>query len=70
MVVKGPVFQLVQVEGNQLVSTNYSCDMVSFNSDKELEEFLDSQTEYGSIAIFSLVKWLNVKTFAVTWNLR
>lgn len=70
MVVKGPVFQLVQVEGNQLVSKNYSCDMMSFNSDDELSEFLDKQTEYGSIAIFCLVKWLNVKTLAVTWNLR
>jgi len=70
MVVKGPLFQLVQVEGNKLVAKNYSCDMVSFNSDKELEEFLENQTEYGSIAIFCLVKWLNVKTLAVTWNLK
>jgi hypothetical protein len=52
MVVKGPLFQLVQVEGNKL------------------EEFLENQTEYGSIAIFCLVKWLNVKTLAVTWNLK
>jgi len=70
MVVKGPIFQLIQIEDNQLVSKNYSCEMISFNSDDELTDFLDKQTEYGSIAIFCLVKWLNVKTLTVTWNLR
>ncbi len=70
MVVKNSVFQLIRQEGNQLVSVNYTCDMMKFNSDEELINFLNDLTEYGSIAIFYLVKWVDLKTFNITWNLR
>jgi hypothetical protein len=70
MVVKSPIFQLIKIEGNQLVCEDYTCDSISFNSDDDLMEFMEKKIIYGSIAIFYIVKWLNVKTLVVTWNLR
>lgn len=70
MVVKSPVFQLTKVEGNQLVSTNYSCEILEFESDEELKKFFEDMTEYGSIAVFSLVKYVDIKSFSISWRLR
>jgi hypothetical protein len=70
MVVKSPVFHLTKVEGNQLVSTNYSCEIIEFESDEELKKFFEDMTEYGSIAIFSLVKYVDIKSFNISWRLR
>jgi hypothetical protein len=70
MIVKNPVFQLIKVEGNQLVSTNYSCDTIEFLSDNDLKKFFDDMTEYGSVAVFSLVKYVDIKSFSVSWRLR
>lgn len=70
MVIKAPVFTLISIEGNQIVSKNYSCETAEFQSDDELKEFFENITEYGSIAVFSLVKYVDIKSFKVFWRLR
>ena len=70
MVVKAPAFQLTKVEVNQLVSNNYSCDTSEFKSDEELKKFFEDMTEYGSIAVFSLVKYVDIKSFSISWRIR
>lgn len=70
MVVKQPTFQLIKVEDNKLFSTSFSCDTVEFNSDDELKKFFEDISEYGSIALFSIVKYINIKTFNTNWRVR
>jgi hypothetical protein len=70
MVVTQPVFQLVKIEDNQVLSTSHSCDTAEFESDDELKKFFEDMTEFGSIAIFTLVKYVDITTFSVRWKLR
>lgn len=70
MVAKQPSFQLIRIEGNNLVVSNYICDSIEFQSDEELKMFLENIDEYRSIAIFSLVKYVDIKTFKSSWRLR
>lgn len=70
MVVTAPVFQLLKIEGNQVVSMNHSCDTAEFGSDEELKKFFEDMTEFGSIAIFTLVKYVDITRFSVRWRLR
>ena len=36
----------------------------------ELKKFFEDMTEYGSIAVFSLVKYVDIKSFSISWRLR
>jgi len=70
MVVESPVFQLVRIEGGQLVCQNYSSDQITFSTDQDLINFFEHMSEFGSLAVFSLVKYLDVRTLQSYWNLR
>lgn len=70
MVVKSPAFQLTRIENGQLVCQNYSSDQISFSSDQDLIIFFEQISEFGSLAVFSLVKYLDVRTLQFYWNLR
>jgi hypothetical protein len=70
LVPKNPVFQLLMVESNHLVEKALTCNFREFKSDQELVNFFEQEYEYGSIAVFSLVKAVNLVTFEVNWRLR
>lgn len=70
MVVKSPLFQLTRIENGQLVCQRYSSDQISFSSDQDLIDFFEQMSEFGSLAVFSLVKYLDVRTLQSYWNLR
>ena len=70
IVVESPVFQLVRIEGGQLLCKNFNTDTITFNTDKDLIDFFEQMSEFGSIAVFSLVKYLNVRNLSISWRLK
>jgi len=70
LVTELPSFQLFKIENNMVIVTNYKVDAFRFASDEEFKKFLTQDSKYKSLAFFSIVKYLDLKTLAITWTVR
>ena len=70
LVPKGPVFQLMKIENNQLISNNYSVETLEFNSDEDLKKFFEKDCKYKSLAMFSICKYLDMTNLSISWRIR
>ena len=70
LVTKVPVFQLMQIEDNQLVAYNKCVETREFYSDIELKEFFEEECKYKSLVIFSICKYLDMMNLSTTWRIR
>jgi len=70
IVPKGPAFQLMKIENNQLVSYNKNVETKNFYSDIELKKFFEEDCKYKSLALFSICKYLDMTNLSTTWTIR
>lgn len=70
LVTELPTFQLFKIENNTVIVTNYKVDTLRFSSDDELKKFLTQDCKYKSLALFSIVKYLDMKSLSITWSVR
>ena len=70
VVPKGPVFQLMKIENNQLVAYNHAVETMEFYSDIELKKFFEEECKYKSLALFSICKYLDMTNLSTTWRIR
>lgn len=70
LVPKGPSFQLMKIENNQLVSYNKNVETKNFYSDIELKKFFEEDCKYKSLALFSICKYLDMTNLSTTWTIR
>ena len=70
VVPKGPVFQLMKIENNQLVAYNHAVETIEFYSDVELKKFFEEECKYKSLALFSICKYLDMTNLSTTWRIR
>ena len=70
LVPKGPAFQLMKIENNQLVSYNKTVETKNFYSDIELKKFFEEDCKYKSVALFSICKYLDMTNLSTTWTIR
>lgn len=70
MVVSAPVFQLIRIEGNQLILDSHVCETFELKTDEDLKKFFEDMTEFGSIAVFTIIKYVDISTFNITWKIR
>lgn len=70
IVPKGPAFQLMKIENNQLVSYNKTVETNNFYSDIELKKFFEEDCKYKSLALFSICKYLDMTNLSTTWTIR
>ena len=70
LVPKGPAFQLMKIENNQLFSYNKLVETMEFHSDEELKKFFEEDCRYKSLALFSICKYLDMTNLSITWRIR
>ena len=70
LVPKGPAFQLMKIENNQLVSYNKTVETKNFYSDIELKKFFEEDCKYKSVALFSICKYLDMTNLSISWRIR
>lgn len=70
LVSKLPTFKLMMIENDQVSQTEYFTETRRFESDEELRYFLIEDCKYKSLALFSICKYLDMKTLLMTWVLR
>lgn len=70
VVPKGPTFQLMKIENNQLVAYNHAVETIQFYSDVELKKFFEEECKYKSLALFSICKYLDMTNLSTTWRIR
>ena len=70
LVPKGPTFQLMKIEDNQLISNTYSVGTLEFKSDEELKKFFEEDCKYKSLAMFSICKYLDMTNLSISWRIR
>jgi hypothetical protein len=70
MIVKSPSFQTFRIEQSELVVRNWTCQTAELKSDEELIKFLQDLDEYRTYAFFSIVKYVHVKSFDITWMVK
>jgi hypothetical protein len=70
LVPKGPSFQLMKIEDNQLFAYNYSVKTLEFNSDEDLKKFFEEDCKYKSLAMFSICKYLDMTNLSISWRIR
>lgn len=70
VVPKGPAFQLMKIENNQLVAYNHVVETIEFYSDVELKKFFEEECKYKSLALFSICKYLDMTNLSTTWRIR
>ena len=70
VVPKGPVFQLMKIENNQLVTYNHAVETCEFYSNIELKKFFEEECKYKSLALFSICKYLDMTNLSTTWRIR
>jgi hypothetical protein len=70
LVPKGPMFQLMKIEDNQLISNTYSVGTLEFKSDEELKKFFEEDCKYKSLAMFSICKYLDMTNLSISWRIR
>ena len=70
LVPKGPAFQLMKIENNQLISNNYLVETLEFNSDEDLKKFFEEDCKYKSLAMFSICKYLDMTNLSISWRIR
>jgi hypothetical protein len=70
VVPKGPSFQLIKIENNQLVYYNKNVETKNFYSDIELKKFFEEDCIYKSLALFSICKYLDMTNLSTTWTIR
>jgi len=70
-VAKNPVFQMLSYRSTDNIhSTQYSCDMATFDSFNELTYFIKEKGKFSTLVLFSIVKYVNLDTLVVSWGLR
>ena len=70
LVPKGPAFQLMKIENNQLFSYNKLVETMEFHSDEELKKFFEEDCRYKSLALFSICKYLDMTNLSISWRIR
>ena len=70
LVPKGPAFQLMKIENNQLFSYNKLVETMEFHSDEELKKFFEEDCRYKSLALFSICKYLDMRNLSISWRIR
>jgi hypothetical protein len=70
LVTELPSFQLFKIENNTVLVTNYKVDTCRFTSDEEFKKFLTQDCKYKSLAFYSIVKYLDLRTLSITWTVR
>ena len=70
LVPKGPAFQLMKIENNQLFSYNKFVETMEFHSDEELKKFFEEDCKYKSLALFSICKYLDMTNLSISWRIR
>lgn len=64
-----PSFTLTKVVGNEIIEKNYRCDSVSFNTEKEIDEFFTNGS-WKTFVLFSITKIVDLRTMTTSYNLR
>jgi hypothetical protein len=70
LVTKNPAFEIYEIIDNKVVVTRHTCDTIFFTDEREMIEFFLSYDTYKKLAIFSIVKFLDLQTLKSSWNVR
>jgi len=64
-----PTFNIMKVEGNQIVTKNYNCLTKEFESDVEINDFFE-KGRWKTFVIFSIIKSVDLVTLSSTYRVR
>jgi hypothetical protein len=64
-----PGFNIMKVEGNKIVSKNYNCTSVEFESDELINDFFE-KGRWKTFVIFSIIKHVDLVTLSSSYHVR
>lgn len=64
-----PGFTVTKVEGNKVVEKNYRCDSMSFNTEKEIDDFFNDN-KWKTFVLFSITKQADLRSMTTSYNIR
>lgn len=64
-----PTFNIMKVEGNQIVTKNYNCLVKEFESDDEINNFFE-EGRWKTFVMFSIIKSVDLVTLSSTYRVR
>jgi hypothetical protein len=64
-----PTFTVTKLEGSSIISKSYTCNTISFNTEKDIDEFLN-KNKWKTFVIFSIVKIADLSTMKTSYNLK
>ena len=70
LVVKNPAFEIYEIIDNKVVVTRHTCETIFFTEEQEMIQFFLNFNSYKKLAIFSIVKFLDLQTLKSSWNVR
>jgi hypothetical protein len=64
-----PGFNIMKVEGNQIVSKNYNCLTKEFESEDLINEFFE-KSRWKTFVIFSIIKYVDLLNLSISYRVR
>jgi hypothetical protein len=62
-------FNIMKVEGNQVITKNYNCLTKEFESDNEINEFFEKE-RWKTFVMFSIIKSVDLVTLSSTYRIK
>jgi hypothetical protein len=71
IVTEAPSFSILKIDDNlEVIARNYMVESFRFDSDEDFKIFFTQTSKYKSLALFSIVKYLDLRTLKVSWSIR
>lgn len=69
-IAKSPSFQMTSYEGGKLISRQFSCDNITFDTLNDFKNFLKEKGNFNTLVLFSIVKFVNLTNLEVKFGVR
>ena len=69
-VTKVPGFQIISLNGKDLVAQAYTCDKSEFQSLDSLKDFLVEKGRLSVFILYSIIQYVDLKTLKPSWFIR